>query len=49
VATELGWTALGVADARWIVTLVGLIAVLGDLGLALIIGLVPVHLHRLTL
>jgi hypothetical protein len=49
VATELGWTALGAADARWIVTLVGLIAVLGDLGLALIIGLVPVHLHRLTL
>jgi len=49
VAAELAWTALGVVDDRWIVILVGLIAVVGDLGLALVTGLVFVHLRRLLL
>jgi hypothetical protein len=46
IAAELGWTALGPVDDRWVVILVGLVSVIGDLGVALIIGLIAIHLRR---
>jgi Sulfate permease and related transporters (MFS superfamily) len=47
IAAELGWTALGPVDDRWVVILVGLVSVIVDLGVALIIGLIAIHLRRI--
>ena len=48
VAAELGLTALGTTDDRWLAILVGVIGVTTNLGVALIIGLTTAHLRRIS-